>query len=107
MAREGVPARGFLELWAVWAWEYHEPGPPNEPGPLASPEPQDLQEEGPESSVRFRARWAEVLGDLPNCSWLPAQPHGCLTWPLAAMAQVLLPCQLPAMNELTVHAETT
>ena len=37
-AQEGVPARGFLELWAVWAWEYHEPGPPNEPGPLASPE---------------------------------------------------------------------
>ena len=37
-AREGVPACGFLELWAVWAWEYHEPGPPNEPGPLASPE---------------------------------------------------------------------
>ena len=28
-AREGVPARGFLELWAVCAWEYHEPGPPS------------------------------------------------------------------------------
>ena len=37
-AREGVPARGSLELWAVWPWEYHEPGPPNEPGPLAFPE---------------------------------------------------------------------
>ena len=23
-AREGVPTRGFLELRAVWAWEYHE-----------------------------------------------------------------------------------
>ena len=34
----GVPARGFLELWAVWAWEYHEPGPPNEPGRLVSPD---------------------------------------------------------------------
>ena len=38
-AREGVPARGSLELWAVWAWEYHEPGPPNEPGPFVSPDP--------------------------------------------------------------------
>ena len=37
-AREGVPARGSLELWAVWPWEYHEPGPPNEPGPLDSPD---------------------------------------------------------------------
>ena len=37
-AREGVPARGFLELWAVWPSEYHEPGPPNEQGPLASPD---------------------------------------------------------------------
>ena len=26
-AREGVPAHGFLGLWAVWAWEYHERGP--------------------------------------------------------------------------------
>ena len=34
----GGPGSGFLELLAVWAWEYHEPGPPNEPGPLASPE---------------------------------------------------------------------
>ena len=25
-AREGVPARGFLGLWAVWAWEHHKPG---------------------------------------------------------------------------------
>ena len=32
-AREGVPARGFLELWAVWAWDYRKPGPPNEPDP--------------------------------------------------------------------------
>ena len=46
-AREGVPARGFLELWAVWAWEYHEPGPPNEPGPLASPDPKLSQNECP------------------------------------------------------------
>ena len=23
----GVPARGFLGLWVVWAWEYLEPGP--------------------------------------------------------------------------------
>ena len=29
-----------LELWAVWAWEYDEPGRPNEPRPLASPEKQ-------------------------------------------------------------------
>ena len=34
----GVPAHGFLELWAVWAWEYHEPRPPDEAGPLASPD---------------------------------------------------------------------
>ena len=27
---------GPSRLWApVWAWEYHEPGSPNEPGPLA------------------------------------------------------------------------
>ena len=41
-AREGVPARDSLELWAVWPWEYHEPGPPNEPGPLAFPEGSSL-----------------------------------------------------------------
>ena len=29
-AQEGVPACGFVDLWAVWAWEYHEPGPPND-----------------------------------------------------------------------------
>ena len=35
----GVPARGVLRsARGQEAWEYHEPGPPNEPGPLASPE---------------------------------------------------------------------
>ena len=29
----GVPARRILR--PIAAWEYHEPGPPNEPGPLA------------------------------------------------------------------------
>ena len=34
--RVGVPARGVLRPVRVQeAWEYHEPGPPNEPGPLA------------------------------------------------------------------------
>ena len=23
-----APARGFIELWPVWAWEHHERGPP-------------------------------------------------------------------------------
>ena len=27
-------ARGFLRLWAVWAWEYHEPGPLSSRDPL-------------------------------------------------------------------------
>ena len=32
----GVPARGVLRpARGQEAWEYHEPGPPNEPGPLA------------------------------------------------------------------------
>ena len=32
----GVPARGILRpIRCQAAWEYHEPGPPNEPGPLA------------------------------------------------------------------------
>ena len=32
----GVPARGILRPIPCQAvWEYHEPGPPNEPGPLA------------------------------------------------------------------------
>ena len=32
----GVPARGVLRpLWGQEAREYHEPGPPKEPGPLA------------------------------------------------------------------------
>ena len=32
----GVPARGILRpIRGQEAWEYHEPGPPNEPGPLA------------------------------------------------------------------------
>ena len=31
-ARQGVPARGFLRLWAVWEWEYHEA----QRGPLSS-----------------------------------------------------------------------
>ena len=32
----GVPARGVLQpIQGQGAWEYHEPGPPNEPGPLA------------------------------------------------------------------------
>ena len=35
----GVPARGFLGLWAVWGWGV--PRAPLEPGPLASPEPRD------------------------------------------------------------------
>ena len=31
----GVPARGVLRpVRGQEAWEYHEPGPPNEPGPL-------------------------------------------------------------------------
>ena len=34
----GVPARSGVALQAAWAWEYHKPGPINEPGPLASPE---------------------------------------------------------------------
>ena len=32
----GVPARGILRpIRGQEAWEYHKPGPPNEPGPLA------------------------------------------------------------------------
>ena len=35
----GVPARGVLRpVRGQEAWEYHEPGPPNEPGPLAFPQ---------------------------------------------------------------------
>ena len=31
----GVPARGVLRLvWGQSTWEYNEPGPPNDPGPL-------------------------------------------------------------------------
>ena len=32
-AREGVPG-GLLGLWAVWAWERHEPGPLSSWDPL-------------------------------------------------------------------------
>ena len=39
---ERVPA-----LWAVWAWEYDEPGAPHEPGPLASPDDGVLQKGPP------------------------------------------------------------
>ena len=36
----GVPARGVLQpIRGQEAWEYHEPGPPKEPGPLAFSQP--------------------------------------------------------------------
>ena len=37
-SRASSPARGCLGLWAVWAWEYHEPETPFEPAPLAAPD---------------------------------------------------------------------
>ena len=65
----GVPARGVLRpVRGQEAWEYHEPGPPNEPGPLAFPHlfkyyscergrpPTEVQNPQPPKSARESAR---------------------------------------------------
>ena len=63
---QGVPAREggswLLDLWAVWPWEHHEPGAPNEPGPLASP---DLGWE-PDGHLQLHANGVGTNGVIQN-----------------------------------------
>ena len=69
--RVGVPARGILRpAWGQEAWEYHEPGPPNEPGPLAFPHKNQQIKNGASEMISVPAQlWRK------SQKWEPWKPR--------------------------------